>query len=99
MQKQKRVVNQKLIKEIGKHPCLICQSPNPDVHHIKTRGAFGDDVHYNLVPLCRMQHHREIHSIGTSAFAEKYVMFMAYLIHFGWFIDGYNKWRHGESKE
>lgn len=40
-------------------------------HHIRSRGAGGDDSAENLLPLCT-SHHTEIHQIGTDTFAERH---------------------------
>jgi hypothetical protein len=53
------------------HPnCEVCLQvypnswrPSQTVHHIKTRGAGGEDIHENLLALCRI-HDRVIHSQG-----------------------------------
>lgn len=53
-------------------PCAVCShSPPSDPHHIKTRGAGGDDSLENLLSLCR-PHHVEIHTIGRKTFLNKY---------------------------
>lgn len=40
-------------------------------HHIKTKGSGGDDVPYNLIPLC-MKHHEEIHKTSIIRMAVEY---------------------------
>ena len=52
-------------------PCIVCGKSPSDLHHIKSRGAGGDDSLSNLLPLCRL-HHIEIHKIGRKTFALKY---------------------------
>ncbi len=37
-------------------------------HHIRTRGAGGDDEPINLLSLC-MEHHIEVHASGVKTFA------------------------------
>lgn len=98
--KVKRHKDRKLIDELKeKHHCIICGNKEVDMHHIKTQGSGGCDADYNLVPLCR-RHHQEIGSIGTNKFVEKYVMFEAFLIYFGWELNQFNKWVHkGGSNE
>lgn len=42
-------------------PCGICNEPSADVHHIEARGMGGSknkDYIENLIPLCRLHHHR-----------------------------------------
>jgi len=71
-QKQKRLKNPELLKEIKSKRCEVCGEPPPsDPHHIKSRGAGGDDIPDNLLALCR-DHHTEIHMIGISRFMNKY---------------------------
>jgi hypothetical protein len=36
--------------------CRVCVQPATELHHVVTRGALGDDVPDNLVPLCRDCH-------------------------------------------
>jgi len=67
--KRKRIVNKDLIKSYRDKPCAICfvyfqTSP----HHIKTRGAGGDDTEENLICLCG-EHHI---GINVKEFYEKY---------------------------
>ena len=52
------------------HPrCEIsdCRSWSAHPHHIRTRGAGGDDESVNLMGLCTM-HHTQIHQIGSETF-------------------------------
>lgn len=72
--KVKRIQNKALIQAIGQRSCIICGMKNPHVHHVTTRGAGGDDVENNLVPLCSA-HHTEIHQVGNQAMADKYPAF------------------------
>lgn len=72
--KKKRIVDEELLEKIRQLPCAIkgrlCTG-DIDPHHIKSRGAGGDDVEENLIPLCR-EHHTEIHQIGKIKFRSKY---------------------------
>lgn len=40
-------------------------------HHVKSRGAGGDDVPENLMPLC-LKHHTEIHKVGEHTMSGRY---------------------------
>ena len=52
-------------------------------HHIKTKGAGGENEHYNLIPLCYLHHH-EIHTCESTAwFIEKYKL-EDYMFQKGW---------------
>jgi hypothetical protein len=56
------------------HPwCAVstCNRAGEHVHHIRTRGAGGDDNHGNLMALCA-EHHGEVHAMGVYSFATKY---------------------------
>lgn len=62
--KSKRIVNKKLIRQLKETKrCIICNIILPDMHHVTSVGAGGDDVVHNLMPLCRI-HHVKIHTIG-----------------------------------
>lgn len=44
-------------------PCRVCEANGDysipltrELHHLVSRGSFGDDVADNLVPLCRLHH-------------------------------------------
>lgn len=74
--------------------CLVCGATNPDRHHVKSRGAFGDDSQSNIAHLCR-RHHTEIHQIGLSTFAKKYKQFENWLLQNGWTVS-FGKWRRYE---
>lgn len=65
--KPKRIVDKKLLKTYHDKFCLLC-SEKATPAHIKTRGSGGDDVDFNLMPLCRW-HHSEQHARGWKKFA------------------------------
>lgn len=74
--------------------CIISGERNPDMHHVKSRGASGSDDIWNLCPLSR-RYHTEIHSIGMTTFSKKYPQFEKWLLANGWFYnEQLNKWRH-----
>lgn len=73
--------------------CIIT-GKDADYHHVRSRGAFGCDEAWNLVPLCR-EKHTEIHKIGILTFSKKYPEFRNWLIKNGWVFDEVlKKWRH-----
>lgn len=88
-----RLKNKELLKTYKEKPCLVCGSLNQvSAHHIKTRGAGGDDSEWNLMPLC-FNHHTEIHKTGLRIFANKYSL-NSWLISKGWEFEGFtNKWK------
>lgn len=59
--KNKRIKNQKLIND-KKHNCEYCGKKNcwTNKHHVKTKGANGDDIEDNLIELCGSCH-RKVH--------------------------------------
>lgn len=81
--KPKRIVNKELIKVINRGSCIVCKSPGPDAHHVKSKKSGGDDVASNLMPLCR-HHHRECHNIGLNRFSDKYNSVKSWLISYEW---------------
>lgn len=72
--KPKRKIDRKLLDEYHSKPCEINNNEcfgQVVAHHVRSRGAKGDDVADNLWALC-MRHHAEIHSLGTYTFCIKY---------------------------
>jgi 5-methylcytosine-specific restriction endonuclease McrA len=67
LDKDKRIVNLKLIrsiKDIGH--CELCHNIHRlETHHIKSKGASGDDVEDNLICLC-WECHRKVHDGNIS---------------------------------
>jgi len=64
--------------------CLILDCGHfPDIHHVMARGSGAGDHKSNCVSLCRA-HHTEIHNLGRSTFADRYVEFKEWLIQNGW---------------
>lgn len=54
---------------ITEQPCCVCRFRMTDAHHVKTRGAGGDDRY--LVPLCRACH-TEVHMKGVETFIRRF---------------------------
>lgn len=94
-----RTVNRLLLNEITKNSrCIICNKQNPDPHHWKSKGSGGDDVEYNLMPLCRM-HHTQCHTMGATTFSQKYQQVTNWLMKNGWYFDyDIGKWFHDNKK-
>lgn len=90
-----RILDRELLNLYHGEPCLVCKSTIGTVaHHIKGRGAFGDDVEYNLMPLCQ-QHHLMIHSKGLIYMANHYSPVGEFLKDNGWVFDDFsNKYLH-----
>ena len=55
--KVKRIKNQKVIND-KKHNCEYCRKKNcwTNKHHIKSKGASGNDTEENLIELCANCH-------------------------------------------
>jgi hypothetical protein len=70
-QKQPRIKNPELLKKLRKFGCFICNDPVAQVHHLQSRGAHGDDIPENCIPLC-FQHHMAIHNEGIKTFSAKH---------------------------
>lgn len=60
--------------------------PRSHPHHLRSRGAGGDDTPENVMPLCHV-HHREVHAKGLNRFAETYVAVCLWLSEAGWTFD------------
>lgn len=62
--KSKRIRDPELLAVIRTFPCLACepgtQGTPTEAHHVTTRGAGGDDVPQNIMPLCA-EHHQAWH--------------------------------------
>lgn len=59
--KDKRIKNQKLIND-KKHDCEFCGKKKcwTNKHHVKSKGASGNDTADNLIELC-VECHRKVH--------------------------------------
>ncbi len=69
---RKRKVDRALLADVAKLPCMACgKNPGGEAHHVTTRGAGGDDVAENLMPLCH-EHHMAVHKMGYRAAMEKW---------------------------
>lgn len=91
--KPKRIENKELLKKYHKKPCVVCGSIPSDPHHLKSRGAGGDDVETNLIALCR-KCHSLIHSIGLTQFVELYETMTEILYSKGWVYDNnFRRWK------
>lgn len=102
--KPKRIVDEDLIDYIKQNcPCIVCKKFPEEIdicaHHIKTVGSGGNDVIYNLMPLCK-QHHTEIHLLGTSAMARIHCGVKKWLLLANWEHDPKkDRWRFYGGKD
>lgn len=74
--------------------CIISGISPCEFHHLKTRGAGGLDVEWNMMPLSR-EKHSEAHHLGLRRFVEKYPQARSWMIKRGWEFDPVLfKWTH-----
>lgn len=85
--KPQRIENRELLDYIKSMPCCIGEGclGVVDPSHIRTVGARGDDVWWNVVPHCR-KHHTEWGQLGWSKFFKRYPHFQGLLEYMGWEI-------------
>lgn len=67
--KSPRIKDPNLLATFRSFPCLVCGVQPSEAHHITTRGAGGDDVPENLMPLCTY-HHQLWHQKGPGFMIE-----------------------------
>lgn len=67
-----RKVDEELLETVRLLPCMGCKADPPnDPHHVTSKGAGGDDVWTNLMPLCR-ECHQEWHQKGPGYMIRTY---------------------------
>ncbi len=72
LEKPTRIVDAKLLESIRELPCIACGlTGNVHAHHVTSKGAGGDDVWTNVMPLCAL-HHGLWHSQGPQWMTMKY---------------------------
>lgn len=91
--KPRRVKDRKALEEARASGCIICRKA-ADAAHVRSRGAGGDDVPGNLLPLCRT-HHQAQHALGWFRFVEKYPEVGVSLYARGWVLReaGHRLWK------
>ena len=91
--KPRRLVSESAKKKVRRLACVCCHRPPPsDAAHIKSRGAGGDDVTHNLLPLCRVCHSAQ-HRRGWVWMIETYQTLRNAIKELGWRIEE-SKLRH-----
>lgn len=91
IEKPARIVDEPLLRYVRNSlHCRICYQPYPDPAHIKSKGSGGDDIWWNLIPLCR-RHHVEQHKIGWQSMSKKYPSILECLETRGWAFNGIGK--------
>lgn len=86
--KNKRIVDEELLKSYHSKPCVVCGKIPSDPDHIGTKGAGNGDEETNIWSLCRI-HHIEKHHGGLNKFVLKYPQLKDILILKGWKYDDY----------
>lgn len=81
--KPKRLENEQLLEAFRLMPCAACGARPSDPDHIKTRGAGGEDIESNILPLCR-RHHTQRHTIGWFRFCGLFPKVYRELMAKGW---------------
>lgn len=82
-----------LFKAIRKMPCIGCGRGPSDCAHIKSKGSGGDNMHENVVPLCRRCHVRQ-HTIGWVQFFKSSASVEEALCSRGWIVvEEGGRWR------
>ena len=90
--KNRRIVDHKLLEAVRLMPCVVCGATPSDPHHMKTVKSGGGDLPSNLIPLCRKDH-MACHASGMVAFVKKYPHLYEILIEKGWYLDhNLKKW-------
>lgn len=66
----KRIINKQLLEESREWECVICGRIDTGMaHHVFTVGSGGNDVEWNLMPLC-LKHHCMVHTEGLNKMAK-----------------------------
>jgi hypothetical protein len=78
--KTPRIQDPELLATFRTFPCLSCGTKPSEAHHITTRGAGGDDVPENLMPLCTY-HHQQWHQKGPDFMITAYPKVRGWLEH------------------
>ena len=76
-------------------PCLGCGCYGVELHHVRSRGAGGEDTTWNLIPLDR-KCHEAWHRGGWSRFLIRHQHVFDYLTELGWTIEN-GKLRHYDN--
>ena len=95
------IENKELLASYRAKRCAKCGSNQLTVaHHVRSKGAAGDDVDHNLMPLCFQPCHGEVHQMGLVRFALVYPHVKKWLINNGWeYVPHLNKWRRYECEQ
>lgn len=86
MAKKTRLEDRELLNKYHTKGCLACGAHPSDPCHVRSRGAGGPDVEWNVMPLCRT-HHTEQHKKGWEAMASRYPKIYVFFKTHGWTFD------------
>lgn len=88
--KQKRLVDNTILKQFRHGQCVICNHWGVDPCHIKSKGSGGPDADWNLLRMCRNCHTTQ-HKVGWFKFIEKHPILILIFMSKGWKADKVNK--------
>jgi hypothetical protein len=66
-----RIESEAYLDHVRSHPCVACQKPEADAHHIVTGGTGTKGHDLLTIPLCR-EHHNQWHDRGKHTFCREY---------------------------
>lgn len=96
-QKDPRTKDAEFLAAIRKLNCMACGAAAPsEAHHVRSRGAYGGDDAWNILPLCSAHHTMgkdAWHRIGPLIFLRKFPHVREYLETMGWVYDGRRLYR------
>ncbi len=78
-----RIQNRALLNTYHSRPCSVCFRVPSDPCHIRSKGAGGHDLPFNLIPMCR-EHHVEQHKVGWDTMRRRYFTVDLFLKENGW---------------
>lgn len=83
LSKPKRIEDRNLLNSFHRMRCAACDRTPCDPAHIRSIGAGGPDLEWNLMPLCR-RHHSLQHSVGWGGLVIKFPSVWLALESKGW---------------
>jgi hypothetical protein len=93
----KRIEDRDLLDTYHAKLCAACGCRPSDPCHIRSRGAGGPDLPWNIIALCRT-HHTEQHKIGWDRMMRKYPQVRMFMIQNGWTKLNGRLWNPGLEK-
>lgn len=98
IKKEKRIVDEELLRELRKGPCQCCGIENSsECHHLQSRKSGGHDEISNILVCCRICH-TEIHRRGLCFMTQKYLHLGNILKKKGWELNNHGIWKRYKYK-